>query len=280
MLFNGTAAINRIDRSAVCSGKRNKTAYFSVSPNGRNKQSECAGTLANMPPPRTRHFKEWKMPDVSRLCATRRGFTAFVAGLGLSAMLAVAVPNIAGADDKDVAQALRVGGLVIVVRHGATFPDQADTDPLNFDNIAAQRNLNDKGKSLAKAFGDALREVGAPIGTVYTSRYNRAYETAVIAGFKDIVKTPDLTEGGLVVSPNENNRRAEALRKMLATPPKAGPSTILITHQPNIIAALGKDWFDVKEGEASIFRPENGTYQLLARVQMDEWARIAKVAAK
>jgi hypothetical protein len=24
---------------------------------------------------------------------------------------------------------------VIVVRHGATFPDQADTDPLNFDNM-------------------------------------------------------------------------------------------------------------------------------------------------
>ncbi len=49
----------------------------------------------------------------------------------------------------------------------------------------------------------------------------------------------------------------------------------LITHQPNIIGALGKDWFDVKEGEASIFRPENGAYKLLARVQMDEWARIA-----
>jgi hypothetical protein len=50
--------------------------------------------------------------------------------------------------DRDLAQALRAGGLVIVVRHGATFPDQADTDPLNFDNVAAQRNLNDKGKEL------------------------------------------------------------------------------------------------------------------------------------
>jgi broad specificity phosphatase PhoE len=116
------------------------------------------------------------------------------------------------------------------------------------------------------------------VGAVYTSKYNRAYETAVLAGFKDIEKTADLTEGGLVVSPNENNRRAEAFRKMLGTVPKAGTNTILVTHSPNIIAALGKDWFDVKEGEASIFRPEGGSYKLVARLQMDEWPRIAAAA--
>jgi broad specificity phosphatase PhoE len=125
-------------------------------------------------------------------------------------------------------------------------------------------------KALAKAFGDSLREVGIPVGKVYTSKYNRAYETAVIAGFKDIEKTADLTEGGLVVSPNENSRRIEAFHKMLGTAPKTGTNTILITHKPNIVDALGKDWFDVKEGEASLFRPENGSYKLLARVQMDE----------
>src|SRR5215470_4517282 len=185
---------------------------------------------------------------------------------GLSAILGVAMlaAPAAAADDQEIAQALRAGGLVIVVRHGATFADQADTDPLNFDNIAAQRNLNDKGKILAKEFGVALREAGVPVGAVYTSKYNRAYETAVLAGFKDIEKTADLTEGGLVVSPNENNRRSEAFRKMLATVPKAGTNTILVTHYPNIIAALGKDWFEVKESEASIFRPENGTYKLIA----------------
>ena len=210
---------------------------------------------------------------------SRRTVTTLAAFFGLFAMLGIAVPGPAAADDKDIAQALHAGGLVIVVRHGATFPDQADTDPLNFENIAAQRNLNDKGTALAKAFGDSLREVGIPVGKVYTSKYNRAYETAVIAGFKDIEKTADLTEGGLVVSPNENSRRIEAFHTMLGTAPKTGTNTILITHKPNIVDALGKDWFDVKEGEASLFRPENGGYKLLARVQMDEWPRIA-VAAK
>jgi phosphohistidine phosphatase SixA len=208
-----------------------------------------------------------------------KSITALVASVGLFTTFAMTAPA-ARADDKDIAQALRAGGLVLVVRHGATFPDQADTDPLNFDNIAAQRNLNDKGKALAKAFGDALRQAGVPVGKVYTSKYNRAYETAVIAGFKDIEKTADLTEGGLIVTPNENNRRAEAFRKMIAVAPTDHTNTILITHQPNIVAALGKDWFDVKEGETSIFRPADGGYKLVARVQMDEWPRIATVASK
>ena len=203
---------------------------------------------------------------------------AMAALVSVFTLLAVSMPIAsaqASLQDADVAKALRAGDLVMVVRHGATFPDQADTDPTNFDNIAAQRNLNDKGKALAKAFGDAIRQAGIPVGKVYTSKFNRAYETAVIAGFKDIEKTTDLTEGGLIVSPNENNRRADAFRKMIATPPKAHTVTILITHQPNIVAALGKDWFDTKEGEASIFRPADGGYKLVARVQMDEWPRIA-----
>src|SRR6201985_1289082 len=208
-----------------------------------------------------------------------KSITALVASVGLFAAFVMAAPA-ARADDKDIAQALRAGGLVLVVRHGATFPDQADAAPINFDDVSTQRNLNDKGKALAKSFGDALRQAGVPVGKVYTSKFNRAYETAVIAGFKDIEKTTDLTEGGLIVSPNENNRRSEAFRKMIAMVPADHTNTIMVTHQPNIVAALGKDWFDVKEGETSIFRPDGGGYKLVARVQMDEWPRIATVASK
>ncbi len=217
------------------------------------------------------------MPTLSMPTLLRRAAAGVAALFGVLALIGVAAPQPAAADDADLIRALRAGGLVIVVRHGATFPDQADTDPFNFDNIAAQRNLNEKGKALAKAFGDAVRAAAIPVGKVYTSRFNRAYETAVIAGFKDIEKTADLTEGGLVVSPNENSRRAEAFRKLLATAPAPGTNTVLVTHKPNIVDALGKDWFDVKEGEASIFHPESGSYELVGRVQMDEWPRLAAV---
>src|SRR6516225_6023582 len=202
--------------------------------------------------------------------------------LATSLLLSLVPPSLAQQEQVDtigtpekLLQSLRAGGYVIVVRHGATFSDQADTDPFNFDDISKQRNLNGKGKELAKAFGDAIRQLGIPAGKVYTSNFNRAYETAVLAGFEDIEKTIDLTEGGLVVSPDENSRRAEALRKMMAQVPDKGKNNFLITHKPNIVDALGKDWFDVKEGEASIFKPEGGKYQLVARVQMEDWPKLA-----
>jgi phosphohistidine phosphatase SixA len=179
------------------------------------------------------------------------------------------------ANNKEVGQALRAGGYVVLVRHGATFSNQADTEPFNLSDITKQRNLNDKGKELARAFGTAIRSAGVPVGEVYTSQFNRAYETAVLAGFQDIETTADLTEGGLVVTPDENGRRAKALRDMLAIAPDVGKNNILITHKPNIVDALGKDWFDVREGEASIFKPEGNKYRLLARVQMEDWPMIA-----
>jgi broad specificity phosphatase PhoE len=199
---------------------------------------------------------------------------------GLLAMVPAVSQAQAPADNALLVTMLRAGGFVILVRHGATFADQADTDPLNFDNIGAQRNLNDSGRALAKAFGEALRQAGIPIGKVYTSNYNRAYETATLAGFTDVKKTADLTEGGLIVTPNENNRRAEALRRLLATSPKSGTNTVLITHKPNIVYALGKDWFEVQEGEASIFSPDDGNFVLVARLQMADWPRIAMAAKR
>jgi len=210
------------------------------------------------------------------LSIVTRTLTALALTCAMSAALAVAAAHASDAPtDRQLVQTLQAGGLVIVFRHGAMFPDQADTDPLNFDNVAAQRVLNDKGKALAKAFGEAFRQIGVPVGQVYTSKYKRAYDTAVLAGFQNIEKTSDVTEGGLVVSPNENARRAEAFRQLVSTQPQPGTNSLIISHRPNIVDALGKDWFDVKEGEASIFRPENGAYKLVARVQMDEWARIA-----
>jgi phosphohistidine phosphatase SixA len=208
------------------------------------------------------------------LVGSRRTFLAVLFAAGAAALFGLGARS-AIADDKELAQALRAGGLIIVLRHGATAADQADAEPVDFDNIAAQRNLNDKGKAAAVAFGNAFRQIGIPVGKVYTSRFNRAYETARLAGFKDIEKTPDLTYGKSAASPDKNITDPEAFRKLLGTAPQPGTNTVLVTHTPNIVDALGKDWSEVKEGEASIFRPSNGTYTFVARVQMDEWPRIA-----
>jgi phosphohistidine phosphatase SixA len=171
--------------------------------------------------------------------------------------------------------ALRQGGHVIVFRHGATYPDQADTDPLNPKNVAQQRQLNDDGRALAKAIGEAMRKLKIPVGAVMTSQFQRAVDTGTLLGFGEVTSTADITEGGLVVSPNENNRRAQALRKLAGTPP-AGSNVVLVSHKPNIMDAFGKDWFDIREGEASVFKPDgNGGYRLVVRVQASEWGKLA-----
>ena len=168
---------------------------------------------------------------------------------------------------------LRSGGYVIVVRHGATHPDQADTDPLNLDNVAKQRQLNDKGRADARALGEVLKTAGVPIGRAYSSRFFRAVETARLIAGKEPTATADISEGGLVVSPNENNRRARALREMVASAPEAGTNTLIVTHKPNILDAFGRDWFEIREGEASIFKPTgDGKFSLVGRVSIDQWA--------
>jgi len=173
--------------------------------------------------------------------------------------------------------ALRDGGYVIVFRHGATYQDQADTDPLNPSNVAKQRQLNDDGRMLAKSIGGSLRKLRIPVGRVHSSLFQRAVDTGTLMGFGDVTVSADYTEGGLVVTPIENNRRAAALRKIAGTTPPPGTNIIVVTHKPNILDAFGKDWFEVREGEASVFKPDgNGGYRLVARVQAGDWSKLAQ----
>jgi Histidine phosphatase superfamily (branch 1) len=182
--------------------------------------------------------------------------------------------------DGALVNALRDGGHVLVMRHCASERDQGDIDPLNFKNIKKQRQLTEQGKASAKAFGGWLRAIGAPIGEVVTSKFHRAQQTAVLAGFAEPKISSDVTEGGIVVSANENSRRAEALRQLLTAPLPLGKNRLIITHKQNITEAFGKEWFEVKEGETSIFKIEAGSYRLVARLQLDEWARLAQAAVR
>jgi phosphohistidine phosphatase SixA len=170
---------------------------------------------------------------------------------------------------------LRQGGHVIVFRHGATHRDQADTDPFNLDNITRQRQLTDEGRTVARSVGEAMRKLGIPVARVHTSQFRRAVETGTLLGFGPVVASADFTEGGLVVTPIENDRRAEAMRKLAATLPPAGGNVVVVSHKPNILDAFGKDWFDVREAEASVLKPDGNGFKLIARVQASEWGKLA-----
>src|SRR5437763_6584751 len=142
---------------------------------------------------------------------------------------------------------LRKGGYVLFIRHPKTNPDQADTDPLNLDNVKAQRHLSDEGRGQARVLGQAFRDLKLPIEKVVSSKFYRAHEAAKLLDVGPVTASVDVTEGGLVVAPRENERRAKALRALLSTPPAAGKNLIIVSHKPNLQDAAGKDFGDVSE---------------------------------
>ena len=154
-------------------------------------------------------------------------------------------------DVASVLPQLKGGGYVIVFRHGATHRDQADTDPLNPENVAKQRHLSDPGRQVARQVGESFKKLGIPLGKVYRSRFQRAVDT----------------------TPIENDRRTDAFRKLVAVVPERGTNTLIVSHKPNIIDAFGKDWFEIREGEASVFKP--GGAKLVLRLQAADWIKAA-----
>ena len=177
---------------------------------------------------------------------------------------------------------LRHGGYVIVFRHGATSTDQAKTDPMSNPTTgkaaAGERQLNNEGRAQAKSVGEAMHKLAIPVGVVMTSPLQRAVDTGKLLGFGEVSTNPDLAEAGAAVAADENKRRADAFRKLVGVAPSSG-NLVLVTHKPNIMEAFGKDWSDLSEGEASVFKPDgNGAYKLIVRIKADEWSKLAQAS--
>lgn len=167
---------------------------------------------------------------------------------------------------------------MIVFRHGATDDSQKDVHPFKFDDMSAQRQLSDKGRSLARELGDALKRLGVPIGEVYTSRLNRAVETGKLLSGKDVSPVDELTDSGAgsasaMANPDGKNANAgRAMRELVNTPPKTGLNNLAVTHKTNVADAFGKEFSDIREGEALVYKTSaSGPAVLVTRVQPDQW---------
>jgi phosphohistidine phosphatase SixA len=147
--------------------------------------------------------------------------------------------------------ALRQGGFVLYFRHARTDFSQDDTDLSDLSNCATQRNLSAEGRTQARLIGEGIAALEIPIGEVLSSELCRTQETAKLA-FGRITPMPDLTSFGTASSEAEEQERAAALRRLLATPPAPGTNSVLVGHLFNIQAAAN---ISLAEGEAAIFSP-------------------------
>jgi phosphohistidine phosphatase SixA len=182
----------------------------------------------------------------------------------------------------DLFDRLRLGGHVIVLRHGATNSDAANKDPMSNPGrkTSVERQLNQKGREQAETIGRAMRALWIPVSSVVTSPAQRAADTGTLLGFGKVVISPDLAEAGPAVTPDENHRRADALRKLVQWHLSTAGNLVIVTHKPNLVEAFGNEWSDVREGEASVFEPDYaGTgYKLVGRIQADEWNLLVKAS--
>jgi phosphohistidine phosphatase SixA len=201
--------------------------------------------------------------------------------LFIASLLVIVGTSVIAADPpakEDVVPALQKGGHVLFIRHPQTNADQADTDPLHLDNVKAQRQLTDAGRDQAKAIGAALKQLKVPVGKILASKLYRAQEAAKLLDLGDVEVALDVTEGGQVVTPKENQRRAAVLRQLLSTVPSEGKNIVIVSHRPNLQDAAGKEFGDLGEGEVAIFQPlGDGKFKLVARAappsKWTEWAK-------
>src|SRR6185437_1222646 len=123
--------------------------------------------------------------------------------------------------------ALRLGGYVIVLRHGATNSD-ASTDGMSNPGKkpAGERQLSAAGRAQATAIGEAMRKLGVRVGLVMTSPMQRAVDTATLLGVGEVRINPYLAEAGDATPREENERRANILRKLVGY--HASPDNVVI----------------------------------------------------
>jgi phosphohistidine phosphatase SixA len=172
---------------------------------------------------------------------------------------------------------LKQGGYVVVIRHGRTNESPAtpkDESPLDLANCTGQLMLNDAGKDQARAIGEAFKKAGIPVGKVLASGYCRAIEMARLAFGRTETSDALLLEAFVPVAgapaPSPWPQRVEMMKQMIATVPEAGTNTILVTHFPNVKAALG---VQINFGDAAIIKPDgHGGAAVVARIPSKEWA--------
>src|SRR3954471_19815025 len=172
-----------------------------------------------------------------------------------------------------IATTLRQGGTVVFFRHATTDMLATDQRPLtDLNDCSKQRNLSPSGIAISKEIGEAIKQLGIPIGDVFANPYCRCMDTARYA-FGRATARPDLyvrrTEQGW--APDEAN---DQLISLVATPPPAGVNTVLVGQIFNVQRTLG---LTPTEGEAIVFKPDGkGGYQLVGQLTATQWGDLVR----
>ena len=131
------------------------------------------------------------------------------------------------------------------MRH-AIAPGTGDPADFRIGDCGTQRNLDERGRTQARAVGAAIRAAGVEIDRVLTSQWCRSRETAELVGLGHVEEMPALNS--FFEDRSTRDEQTRALREFLAGLPD-GERVMLVTHQVNITALTGRG---VSSGEVFV----------------------------
>jgi phosphohistidine phosphatase SixA len=109
-----------------------------------------------------------------------------------------------------------------------------------------------------------MRALRLPIGEVLSSPYCRAVETARLLFGRAEVSMDVLVRSGADGQPDYG-----PLLRLVGAAPAPGTLRVIIAHNAPRIAYL-------EEGETAIVRPAGPTFEVLAQLNIDAWARLPR----
>jgi phosphohistidine phosphatase SixA len=169
----------------------------------------------------------------------------------LSFLALLLVAGEAGAQET-LLRALAAGGHVALMRH-AQAPGTGDPPNFRLGDCSTQRNLGAGGRSDARAIGRSLAKAGVMPSRVLSSPWCRCLETARLLDLGPVQQSEALSS----TFPDGSNRGqiVAAMRTLIAGLDRSAPSTIMVTHQTNILALTN---VDTLSGEIVVLKLEPG----------------------
>jgi broad specificity phosphatase PhoE len=184
----------------------------------------------------------------------------FAAGVSAAAQTTGTLPAETEKKPGEIIELIKGGGYILYFRHTQTDDKTKDSDLSDMKDCSKQRVLNALGRENAEKLGKAVSALKIPVESVVTSQFCRALDTAKLMGYADAAITSDLNNdsGEPLVTKEESERRANALKSLLAKSPQAGKNIVIVGHVPNIRLAAGDDFGTMKEGDLAVFQPKDG----------------------
>lgn len=152
------------------------------------------------------------------------------------------------AEETRLLEALRRGGVVVLIRHSPTVPGIGDPPGFQPGDCSTQRNLSDAGRQQARRLGEWFESNRVRPASVLASPWCRAVETAMLAFGRSEPWPP------LANLLRDRSRQDEHAAQVLARIAKVDPTAVdvLVSHGVTIDAFVN---IYLQQGEMAVVRP-------------------------